>query len=36
MFVANDVVYLVRRIRILFMKQTILAPICRTFRDESP
>jgi len=36
MFAANDVVYLMRRIRIVFMKEAILASVVGAFRDESP
>jgi hypothetical protein len=36
MFAANDVVYLMWRIRIAFMKEAILTPIGGPFRDESP
>jgi hypothetical protein len=36
MFAANDVVYLVRRIRIIFMKKAILTPVSSAFCHESP
>src|SRR4051794_33624336 len=36
MFAAADVVYLMRRIRIVFVKEAILAPIANAFCDESP
>jgi hypothetical protein len=36
MFAANDVVYLMRRVRITFMKKAILTPKCGAFCDESP
>ena len=36
MFAANDVVDLMRRIRIFFMQEAVLASIGRAFGDESP
>jgi hypothetical protein len=36
MFAADDVVYLMRRIRIIFMKEAILASVGGAFCDESP
>ena len=36
MFAANDVVYLMRRVRIVFMKKAILTAKDGAFCDESP
>jgi len=36
MFAADDVVYLMRRIRIVFVKEAILASVAGAFYDESP
>jgi hypothetical protein len=36
MLSADDMVYLVRRIRIVFMEKTVFAAIGSTFCDESP
>ena len=36
MFAAYDVIYLMRRIRVVFVKQAILTPIAGAFRDQSP
>jgi len=36
MFAADDVIDLMRRIRILFMQEAILASVGRAFGDESP
>ncbi len=36
MFTTDDVVYLVRRVRIVFMKEAVLTAIASAFCDESP
>jgi hypothetical protein len=36
MFTADDVVYLMRRVRVVLVKVTILTPVAGAFCDESP